>query len=195
MSTPLRYTSRDLEALPDVDGVRYEIIDGDLQVSKQPHWHHQFACGEVYRALQGWNDRSGAGVAILAPGLIFAPDDDVAPDVAWVSEARLSGMTDSAGHLRAAPELVVEVLSPGPINAQRDRELKLKLYSRQGVHEYWLVDWRARSVQVYRREQARLQLTATLDGEDVLTSPLLPGFSCPLPRLWRAPGGASRSKA
>lgn len=79
---------------------------------------------------------------------------------------------------------MVEVLSPGPANEQRDRELKLSLYSRQGVQEYWIVDWQAQVVQVYRREQAALQLAATLFVGDVLTSPLLPGFTCPVDRFW-----------
>ena len=76
------------------------------------------------------------------------------------------------------------MLSPGPANERRDRELKLKLYSRQGVLEYWIVDWRLRTVQVYHREQLELRLAATLTGEDVLTSPLLPGFACPIWSFW-----------
>jgi Uma2 family endonuclease len=123
-------------------------------------------------------------VALFAPGVIFAEDDNVAPDVVWVSRERLEAITDEQGHLRAAPELVVEVLSPGSTNERRDRELKLKLYSRQGVHEYWLVDWRTRTVQVYRRQRTALRLIATLEGSDAISSPLLPGFSCPLASLW-----------
>ena len=189
MSTSLRYTSADLEALPDIEGVRYEIIDGELFVSKQPRWHHQYTGLRISIALELWNDRSGLGVTNVAPGLIFAEDEDVAPDVVWISHARLAEVLDDGGHLRAAPELVVEVLSPGSRNERRDRELKLKLYSRQGVQEYWIVDWRLRTVQVYRRAQARLRLVATLAGEDEITSPLLPGFSCPLQTLWgRTPG-------
>ena len=84
----------------------------------------------------------------------------------------------------ATDPLVVEVLSPGAENERLDRELKLSLYSRQGVREYWIVDWRARTVQVYRRQQTQLELAATLLGEDVLTSPLLPGFACPISRFW-----------
>jgi Uma2 family endonuclease len=91
---------------------------------------------------------------------------------------------DDAGHLRAAPELVVEVLSPGAANERRDREKKLALYSRQGVEEYWIVDWRARAVEVHRREGAALRLAATLRDDDQLTSPLLPGFACPISQLW-----------
>ena len=189
MSTSLRYTSTDLEGLPDVDGTRYEIINGELFVSKQPQWHHQYACTRAIVALENWNDASGLGVTNVAPGLVFASDDDVAPDVVWISHARLAEALDTGGHLRAAPELVVEVLSPGSTNERRDREYKLKLYSRQGVREYWIVDWRLRSVQVYRRAQARLRLVATLAGEDELTSPLLPGFACPLRTLWGRPVG------
>lgn len=184
MSTSLRYSSSDLEGLPDIDGVRYEIIDGELHVSKQPDWHHQYACDRVSLALHLWNDDTGAGLPVSAPGVIFAEDDDVAPDIAWIGRERLANAFDQAGHLRVAPDLVVEVLSPGPKNERRDRELKLKLYSRQGVREYWIVDWRNRMVQVFRREQAALRLVATLEGEDILTSPLLPGFACPASSLW-----------
>ncbi|HBY76579.1 MAG TPA: hypothetical protein DEG47_06160, partial [Cyanobacteria bacterium UBA11148] len=47
---------------------------------------------------------------------------------------------DEAGHLTAAPELIVEVLSPGVENVRRDQEVKLKLYSSRGVQEYWIVN-------------------------------------------------------
>ena len=86
--------------------------------------------------------------------------------------------------MRQAPDLVVEVLSPGSTNERRDRELKLKLYSRQGVHEYWIVDWQRHNLQVYRRSEAELHLVATLEDEDTLTSPNLPGFSCRLAEFW-----------
>jgi Uma2 family endonuclease len=127
MSVYPRYTSSDLELLPDVEGVRYEIIDGDLHVSRQAIWTHQHACDEAYRVLQDWSDESRAGFARSAPGLVFAEDEDVIPDVVWISNERLAALDDS-GHLRMAPELVVEVLSPGTTNERRDRELKLTAF-------------------------------------------------------------------
>lgn len=184
MSTPVRYTSKDLEELPYMEGVRYEIIDGELHESTQPHWHHQYACTEALLALQAWSHETGAGAAVMAPGLIFAPDDDVAPDVVWISRGRRARALDKAGHLRLAPELVIEVLSPGAANERRDREAKLRLYSRQRVEEYWIVNWRTKSVQIYRREGGELRLAETLGRDDTITSPLLPGFSCPVSRLW-----------
>ena len=183
MSVTRRYTSADLEHLPRVEGTRYEIIDGELHVSTSPRWEHQYACSIVIWALQSWNRQTDLGVVLAAPGLVFAQDDDVVPDVVWVSRARLATALDAGGHLRRAPELVVEVLSPGAANERRDREVKLALYSRQGVEEYWIVDWRQQAVEVYRREEGTLRLVATLASRDVLTSPLLPDFACPVAAL------------
>jgi Uma2 family endonuclease len=184
MSVQRRYTSADLDLLPAIGGVRYEIIDGELHVSKQPTWRHQRACNRVSTALTNWSDATGLGEATPAPGLIFAEDDDVAPDVVWISKERFEGALDDAEHLRKAPELVVEVLSPGSRNERRDRETKLALYARHDVLEYWIVDCRLRTVYVFRRDGDELMLAATLMDDDMLTSPILPGFSCAVRRLW-----------
>ena len=183
MRTALRWTSADLAVLPE-DGKRYEIIDGELYVSRQPHWHHQRACTRLLVALEAWNVQTGAGEANLAPGVIFADDDDVVPDVVWISHARRATALGTQGHLHAAPEVVVEVLSPGTANKRRDREVKLKLYSRRGVLEYWIIDWRTQQIEVYRREQLALRLVATLYAADTLTSLLLPGFACKVATLF-----------
>ena len=183
MSTSLRWTSADLESLSD-DGKRYEIIDGELYVSRQPHWNHQYVCGRVFITLQSASEQTGAGQANLAPGLIFADDDDVAPDVVWISSSRLANVLGEDGTLHAAPELVVEVLSLGVPNERRDREVKLKLYSRRGVSEYWIVDWRLRRVEVFRRDETQFRLVATLFESDLLETPLIPGFSRPVAYLF-----------
>ena len=182
-TTAPRFTSADLESFPD-DGKRYEIIDGELYVSKQPHFYHQFVCTRVWSKLQQWSDQSGDGAAVIAPGLIFADDDDVAPDVIWVSSRRMATTLGEDGKFHAAPELIVEVLSPGAANEKRDRDAKLKLYSRRAVDEYWIIDWRRRSVEVFRRKNARLVLTGTRKESDTLTTPLLSRFACPASELF-----------
>jgi Uma2 family endonuclease len=181
--TTLRWTSHDLELLPD-NGKRYEIVDGELYVSKQPDWHHQYICLRLGAILDAWSRETKAGMANSAPGLIFADDEDVAPDVVWISRERLATALKSDGHLHSAPELAVEVLSPGATNTRRDREMKLKLYSRRGVLEYWIVNWQERYIEIYRREQAALKLQSTLYETDVLQSPLLPSFSCPVSEIF-----------
>lgn len=183
MTTTMRWTSADLELLPD-NGKRYEIIDGELLMSKQPHLKHQDACGEIYGELRDWNKKSNLGKVYFAPGLILAEDDDVAPDVVWISHERLAVASAAEGKLHVAPDLVIEVLSAGSANERRDRKLKLDLYSRHGVSEYWIVNWRTRQIELYRRDQAQLKLAATLFESDRLESPLLPGFSCSVAALF-----------
>lgn len=179
----VRWTTADLELLPD-NGNRYEIINGDLFVTRAPHWGHQKSSGNAYAELRAWSIATDLGEAVQAPGVIFSEADNVIPDVVWISKTRLATGLDESGHLTVAPELVVEVLSAGTENERRDREAKLKLYSVRGVQEYWILDWRSQQVEVYRRQQAILQLVATLFTADELTSPLLPGFHCSVSQLF-----------
>lgn len=185
MATSLRWTVRDLEGFPQpLDDKRYEILDGELHVSTQPSYQHQLVGFNVARALAEWSDATRAGQANIAPGIIFAEHEAVAPDVVWTRTERLPHVLGEDGKFHAAPDLVVEVLSPGPANEQRDRETKLGVYSRRGVQEYWLVEWEQRAVQVYRREAALLQLVGKLAEPDSLTSPVLPEFHCPVARFF-----------
>ncbi|HZS01547.1 MAG TPA: Uma2 family endonuclease [Chloroflexota bacterium] len=192
---PRRWTIADLEALPYDEWRRYEIIDGELYVSTAPRREHQLACNGSAFVLTEWNSRTGLGEVLPGAGIVFTNHDGVVPDVLWISNERLAVLLDDAGHLRGAPELIVEVLSPGAANERRDREIKLGLYSAFGVEEYWLLDWRTQTVVIYRRasmetqtgdpqQAALLQVAATLGREDTLTSPLLPGFAVRVARLF-----------
>lgn len=181
MAAALRMTIQDLEGFPiPLDDRRYELIDGDLSVPTQPHWGHQMSAANIIHALVAWNRQTGAGAVFDAPGIIFAQDSAVAPDVVWVSAEQLDAVRGDDGKLHAAPDLVVELLSLGADNEKRDRESKLSLYSRQGVREYWIVDWQRQELQIYRRIDAQLTLATTLLAKDVVQSPSLPGFAVPL---------------
>jgi len=179
-----RFTSRDLETLPLKKGERAEIIDGELYVSRQPSNFHQYACHRVQVTVDRWNENTGLGYVFPVPGVVFAEDDDVVPDVVWVSRERYPHIVDEKGHFKAAPELIVEVLSPGRANEFRDYQVKLDLYDRRGVLEYWIVSWERRQVDVYRREGGTLRLSATFVAGDTLTSSVLPGFTTPVDGLF-----------
>jgi Uma2 family endonuclease len=170
-------TVADLDALPDQPGTRYELFEGELHVSRQPHHRHQAICAHIIGALWSWNAGGGLGRVFGAPGLVFSERDAAAPDVAWASNARLARIAGPEPALHGAPELAVEVLSPGAANERRDREVKLRAYSTYGVDEYWVVDLPAQTVDVFRREGGALQRATTLAPADTLTSPLLPGFA------------------
>ena len=187
MPTAFRFTSKDLEELPRWEGVRWEIIEGELYVSTAPHWNHQYVLGSIGCALQTWDEAHEKGYSVTAPGLILSPEDDVIPDVVWISRDRFRGALNDDGHLVVAPELIAEVVSPGAMHECRDRVAKLRLYSRHDVAEYWIVDWSARQVDMYRRIEGELRMIATLSNGDVLTSPMVTGFECAVVSLWAPP--------
>jgi Uma2 family endonuclease len=185
VANSLYWTTADLDALPDDGGwKRYEIIDGELFVTRAPHIRHQKVAGKIQVRLENWSEETGLGSSFQAPGVIFTSTDAVIPDVVWASQSRLERGIDESGHFTIAPELMVEILSPGEQNEQRDKSVKLKLYSRYGVQEYWVVNWQLQTLEIYRRTEAQLQLFATLLGGDTLTSPLLPGFSTEIDRIF-----------
>jgi len=116
-------------------------------VTRAPDWKHQAVCGRIVTQLNNWSEQSDLGQAAINPGIVFAESDNVIPDVVWATHERLARWLDDAGHLTAASELVVEVLSPGMSNERRDREAKLKLYSIRGVLEYWIVNFREQCIE------------------------------------------------
>jgi Uma2 family endonuclease len=179
-----RWTSADLALFPDDPRLRYEIIDGELYVSKAPHWHHQLVADRLSRALGNWNDVAALGEVASGPGIILEDDDNLIPDVIWISQARLAQALGPDGKLHALPELVIEILSPGKQNIQRDRESKPVVYARQGVEAYWIVDWVERTIEVYQLTGIELSFVAILRPGDTLTSPLLPGFALPIAHVF-----------
>jgi Uma2 family endonuclease len=125
-------------------------------------------------------EKTGVGEVYVSPfDVVFSLFDVVEPDIIYVSEERTALITEK--NVQGAPDLVVEVLSE--TTAKTDRTIKLKLYARYGVQEYWLIDPEACSAEIYRRQGPSLELAAALGPSDALTTLVLPSFSVPLRRL------------
>lgn len=137
----------DVRQLPD-DGNRYEAIEGGLYMTPAPSVRHQTISFRLGRELGRLLVDTGHGQLWHAPlGVRFpATGEGVQPDIVFVSNARRSIVAPD--ELKGAPDLVVEILSPS--TAARDRDLKRRLYARQGVAEYWIVDPDAGAVDVWR---------------------------------------------
>ena len=178
MSTQIEpiVTVADLEAMPD-DGNRYEIIEGELFLSKAPGVPHQRVSGEVFDSFRSYLRKHPIGEVLATPGLILSGTDAVIPDLVFIVNERVSEVI-TGDRLTAAPDLVVEILSPGPDNLRRDRVAKRQLYGRFGVKEYWILDPERRIIEVYVLRGRVLELATTLGEHDELRSPVLPGFSC-----------------
>jgi Uma2 family endonuclease len=127
------YREGDYLALPEEP--RCELLYGRLLVTPAPTLRHQLVSGRVFRILADYADRNG-GHAFYAPvDVVLANHSIVQPDVIYVTKARSSIL---GTRVEGAPDLTVEILSPG--TARRDLGAKLRLYAESGVPEYWIVD-------------------------------------------------------
>ena len=145
-----------VRALPD-DGKRYEVIDGELFVTPAPTWSHQRAAGTLFRLVAPYVTEQAIGDAIIAPAEVLTAEHvKVEPDVFVVPlvEGRKPASWEEARKLL----LVIEVLSPS--TARADRHVKRRLYQRERVPEYWIVDVDARLVERWRPADERPEIVA-----------------------------------
>ena len=178
-ATSTKLTYEDYCLLPD-DGRRHEIIDGEHYVNPSPNMKHQTASINLATALWAHVRQHRLGRVFSAPFDIVLSDFDVVePDIIFVSDARKHVITDA--HIKGAPDLVVEILSPS--NRAYDEVVKFKRYDAMGIAEYWIVDPESETVKIYRRTSSGYALVPT--GETI-TTPLIPGFSLPLRDIFDA---------
>src|SRR5205814_650650 len=119
-------TIADWEALPE-DGNRYELIEGELFVSRALSLKHQRIVSNLDYIFRRYLDQHPIGEIIPRPGVILSEFSGVIPDLIFMSNARRAEI-DKGDRLAGAPELIIEILSPGPENERRDRQVKRQLY-------------------------------------------------------------------
>ncbi|MFZ4657849.1 MAG: Uma2 family endonuclease [Caldilineaceae bacterium] len=157
--------------LPD-DGKRYEIIEGVLYVANAPSLEHQFAVFKIAFHLELYVGPRALGLVLPAPFEVHLTEISrpVQPDVLFISNAHLP--PHGAKMFEGAPDLIVEVVSPSSIRL--DRNVKFDAYEAAGVAEYWIVDTKTRSVEVYTLARGEYALHGQYTGDELITSTLLP---------------------
>jgi Uma2 family endonuclease len=174
-------TAEELLSLPD-DGFRYELVEGELRrMSPAGHNHGRIAMrlavplgkfvaenklGEVYAAETGFKLKSN-------------PDTVRAPDVSFIRRERVEEIGETEGFWLGAPDLAVEVNSPG--DRIGEVEEKVQEWLSAGARSVWVVSPKLRVVTGYRSLTDISTLTEkdTLDGGEVV-----PGFQFPVAELF-----------
>ena len=158
--------------LPE-DRNRYQLFDGELVMTPSPRPRHQRIAVFLVEKLSAHVRTHDLGEVFAAPlDVVLDEYTVVQPDVFFIRRDRLSIVGED--YVEAAPDLVVEVLSPSTFHI--DLRRKMKTYSQFGVEEYWIVDPEEETVEVFRRSGDKLQSTAKYSSGQSLESPLLPGF-------------------
>jgi Uma2 family endonuclease len=179
----LPITRHDYEEMP-AGPPYYQVIEGDLVRSPSPNIYHQAFVGRIYSLLLQFLEEKPLGEVFVAPLDVFLSDINVyQPDVVFISNQRRSILTERG--LEGAPDLAVEVLSPG--TARFDKGSKRKVYARTGVKELWLVDPDAKLIHVYQLVKDAETPAATYDEEAVFGSPLMPGLRLKAAMIFKSP--------
>lgn len=157
-------------ALPD-DGNRYEIVQGVLLMSPAPEPAHQGIVEEINSYLRSQILSTKRGLVFTSPiDVVLAENISVQPDVLVILKEHL----DRVGNKRitGAPDLVVEVISPG--SKFQDRVVKHSIYERFGVPEYWLVKSENQTIEVFVLDMGIYRSLGIFHGEQSLESHLIP---------------------
>jgi len=171
------WTYADYSRLPDT-GWRYEIIEGELFMSPAPHPKHQIVINRLGTALTNHVNQHQKGQIIYAPIDVFLPTENtsVQPDILFLAQDRLDLISDRG--IEGPPDLIIEILSPS--NWIIDRQDKFVLYEKSGVKEYWIVDIKQQTIEVFSLTAAGYEILGKYQGSDQAPSRQVDGFSIPV---------------
>lgn len=180
-----RYTFADVLTWPDDE--RAELIDGEVVMMAPPTTTHQLISGEIFRQLANYLEGKKCR-AIPAPFAVrlFEKDGEAPEDIDTMVEPDISIVCDASKldkhGCKGAPDMVVEILSPS--TQRHDRLVKLGLYQRAGVREYWIVSPEEQTVQVFLLRDGSLQLHEVYDRQGVAKVNALDGCFIELSKVF-----------
>ena len=168
---PITITPDDVERASERDGKLYELIDGELK-EKAVGFVALFIATRIAARLNDvFYPHQGAAAVEVMIYCFDRRNHGRKPDVVYVAADRLPGRKIPEGDLNFAPDLVVEVLSPGNSGIELDE--KLNEYLGAGVALVWIVNPAAQTIRVYRNDGTTRLFRA---GDVIENEPLLPGF-------------------
>ena len=180
----VKFTYEDYKSLPESETRRYELLGGELVLVPSPTEPHQRVSRNLEFLLWRFVKERDLGWVYDAPlDVVLGQGDErevVQPDIFFISKEGVEIIAEE--EIRGAPDLVVEIISPG--TEDRDRHYKKTLYARHGVVEYWIVDPDAKTVEVYKLGEKGFELVRAYKESEVLESPLLPGLEVDLKEVF-----------
>jgi Uma2 family endonuclease len=183
MSTTTYVTANELLSLPMGRGQRYELVAGELRVMSPAGWRHGGVVGVLQTALGAFILDNNLGRVFGAEtGFLLHrnPDTVRAPDFAFITKKNLPTTEPSEAFWPGAPDLAVEVLSPGDTSGEVAEKVEEWLSS--GCAAVWVVDPKLKTVTVY---ESLTNVRVATAGETLVGTPVVPGFSCPVDELFR----------
>ena len=163
-------TYEDYVTFPDNDGIRKEIIEGELFMTPAPSTLHQHILFKLAKLLDDHIIENELGTLLISPcDVIFSHINVFQPDILFVSKKNKSILTNL--NVKGAPDLIVEILSPS--TAETDRNFKKVIYEKFGVKEYWIVDPENETIEVWTLKGRKFELYIQAKKNQALKSKLM----------------------
>lgn len=176
-----RSTASELFEMPD-DGFRYELVKGELRKMSPSGWKHGVVVVNITLLLGQYVKDKKLGVCCGAEtGFKIASDPDTvrAPDLSFVSRERIPEGDVPIGFWPGAPDLAVEVLSPG--DTRREVEEKVADWLEAGARAVWVINPKQRGVTVYG---STTDVTRLSEGDELGGGDVVPGFRCQVSEIF-----------
>ncbi len=183
MSTTTLVTADELLALPIGMGKRYELVAGELRVMSPSGWRHGGVAATIAAILGSHIRQNNLGRGFGAEtGFLLkrSPDTVRAPDFAFIAKEHLPTQEPAEAFWPGAPDLAVEVLSPGDTSGEVAE--KVSEWLECGCAAVWVVDPKLKMVTIYQSPTKAQVVTA---GQTLSGDPTLPGFSCLVDELFQ----------
>jgi len=183
MQTAIKFNYQDYLQLPE--DKRYEIIDGDLFMVPSPNEAHQHILAYIFNCVFNYVRKNKLGYVYCAPfDVLFSEEDIVQPDIIFVANENRKIITKD--NIKGAPDLLVEILSPG--TSKRDVGIKKKLYAKKGVREYWIVDPAQETIEVLNLKEGEFlgksYNTGVAGQTSRLSSSVIQGFDIDIKEIF-----------
>jgi Uma2 family endonuclease len=173
----------------DIEG---ELVDGILEEEEMATFLHELVVMWLARSLGSWVRRRRGHIAGSEAKIAVGSRRGRKPDLSIYLRGNVPALADSL--VRTPPHLVVEVISPRPRDARRDRVEKIGDYARAGISYYWILDPQLRTLEVLELEANARYRVAVARSRGRVRVPGCPGLVLNLDDLWAEVDDADRQQ-
>lgn len=178
LSPNQKYTYSDYMSLPE--NAPFQLIEGELIFMPAPSFNHQRTLGNLHYYIKDYILKNPIGEVVFSPVDVCLDDNNIVqPDLLFVAINRCSIIGKV---IKGAPDFIVEILSKGNVNT--DREKKMRLYGNFGVTEYWMVNPKKETVEVYYNIMSLMVKQQTVGRGGKIVSKAISGFELEVDRIF-----------